>query len=449
MTIGNAIQLRWLAVGGFLIGVAAIPLWPQAKQGPEARIGKFSFGFDISRTEYHDESFVRGEYEELFLGGDFAKTTIEGEYQYTAHMRYQFTRRFSTGMSLGHTETSLQNPLVFSSPALFNRFNPLARTVIECGPDIFGETEGCHDLIPQDSVDPPNSVFPVIKQTVELNEDNFKGITALHDIALSGKLGDLTQIPIMFTARYDLMLKTRWRPWVSVGIGYTLNSYKDDNSLAHKLQEIVDSVYNTDGRMGPDAKTGTQFLCDYLSPVNPDPYLICTGFHRSDGSVVPGLIYGAEEGAGPYFIQGVEEIAEVNWETQVDDSITWGFQGGFDWTLSRRWDFVGAVGFTWYDKQVRSTFNGKTGTTFFVYPKFCEWIDEDDNGMNDLDCDPKGPDGEFFTGDEDVYMMDGYGGSEVKHVRLDSWLHFMRIEPPKIRLDVWHFSAGVRYTFGR
>lgn len=426
-------------MGGVLFGAIAIPLWPQVSHEPEARIRKFAVGADISRTEYHDESFGHGEFEEMFLGGDFAKTSIEGEFQFTLHGQYQFTRRFSAGVSLGYTETSMQNPLVFSSPALFNRFNPFARAVIECtekiaDPQGMTLVEGCVDM------DLSDSVSPAIKQVVELNEDNFKGVTALKETNLSGKLGDLTQIPLMITARYDLMLKTRWRPWVIFGIGYTRNSYTDANSTAAVLQEIVDDVYNTDGRLGPDVKTGTQFLCDYLNT----NYLLCDGFHRSDGNIVPGLIYGGEEaGSGPFFIQGVEEITQVNWQTEVDDSLTWGFQGGFDWTLSRRWDFVGKVGFTWYDKQVRSTFNGKTGTTFLVYPKLCEFIDEDDDETNDLPCTPPS------HGGNHIFVMDSYSGLNVNHVSLNDWLHFMRIEPPKIRLDIWHFGVGVRYTFGR
>jgi hypothetical protein len=441
MIASNAIQLRRLAVGGGLFGATVIPLWPQVSYEPETRIGKFSIGADISRTEYHDESFDHGEFEEMFLGGDFAKTTIEGEFQFTLQGQYQFTRRFSAGVSLGFTETSMQNPLVFSSPALFNRFNPLARAVIECTEKIVdpqGTTlvEGCVDL------DLSDSVSPVIKQILELNEDNFKGVTSLKENSLSGKLGDLTQIPLMITARYDLMLKTRWRPWVSASIGYTHNSYKDANSTAAMLQEIIDSVYNTNGRLGPDVKTGTQFLCDYLNT----NYLLCDGFHRADGNTVPGLIYGGEEAnAGPYFIQGVEEITQADWQTEVDDSLTWGFQGGFDWTLSRRFDFVGKVGFTWYDKQVRSTFNERAGTTLFAYPKLCEWIDVEDggDGNNDLPCTPPS------HGGSDIFVMDSYGGLNVNHVKLNDWLHFMRIEPPKIRLDVWHFGIGVRYTFGR
>jgi hypothetical protein len=416
------IMQRYIAV---LIGLAlgAGAAWGEERQSypPEDRVKKLSFDFTVDRTEYADDYFNR----QIFLGGDFTRTRIQGEYQYNFSAQYQFTNRFSVGARAGYTETQIVDPAVYTDPRILSIFNPYAARIIQCS-----GTEG-GKLCDAD--------VPVYADVLDLRATSLTDLK-LDQKSVPGKLGDLTQMPLVLSARLDLMTKTRWRPYIAGTIGYTMHTFTDDNTAARLLEDAIANAMNIQGHPGQSLSggfTGTQGLCQYLADQGvalSDEQLMCANFNMPDGSTVPGLIFGGKA----FFMQGLSAVDSISWNTEVPNSMMWGLESGFTWNMSKRWDVVGKLSYTWYEKKVRSTINGSDQPLLLALPDtFCD----------DPDIDPIT--GLPVTEDciQDFIMV---GGSSVSAGVLNTQLFdFIRAEPASFRLDVWHFGVGLRYTFGR
>jgi hypothetical protein len=399
--------IRWAAV---LAAASFLVQAPRAEEqhgyrNPEWRVGKYSFVFETNYQDYQGEHFNR----DIFFGGTFDKTYLRGEYGFNFSGYYQFTKRFSMGLRTGYAKTKVLSPWGYDSDRVFDIINDKSDAIIECAPVTENFTTVYCD-----------AMMPVIEDVLDFSR------TTLRENFFGTTYGDLEQIPLHGVFRVDLMTKTRWRPFVAGHLGYTINRFQDKNEVGDRVQTMIDNA----------SFNGTQGLCGYLLGNYPASDLgnafNCDGMVGPDGvTVVDGLMW-KENDEMKLFMDAIDSVASIRWDTSVENGLSWGLEGGFDWVLSRRFDFTARAAYTWHQEHFKSSINGSSNRLLVAIPD-----EECDSDPGTQDC------------IEDI--ANSYNATAATDVTddLDRMFHVIRLEPGQMKLDYWSFTAGIRYTFGR
>lgn len=136
--------------------------------------------------------------------------------------------------------------------------------------------------------------------SLELSEDYIKTDVDFEALGYSLNMGELKQIPLLLTCRYNLSTNTNLRPFLGAGVGYYFNSF-DTNTYNAALIYGPGAKISLDNKFGYHINGGIEYVIEETYGLSFDlKYL----WNRADGEVnIPGFT--KEEMKMDAFIVGI------------------------------------------------------------------------------------------------------------------------------------------------
>ncbi len=276
----------------------------------------FNISADVNIKSFRDK--IESEY--FYGGGERDNTDFREEYELDLNITYKFSKRFSVVGSAGFIETPLKDPLINYDNDMSKFFSTMD-TIYTCNGCATADHGGAPDTVDFEE--------PVEDFTKYNGNEHF----------VDGEYGNLRQFPVNINLRFDILPDSKWNPYISGGVGYLYNDFEENN-------------------------TGSEYLSS-LNTVSRDEWFEETvsgtgGYNLSVVDSDTGKEGVAWWDNGKWYILPLFTPDTYNsWNIEVQDSITWNLEGGFDYELNENWDFTGKIKYTWVEKRIKTTINGK------------------------------------------------------------------------------------------